>query len=885
MFAATTSLDIGAVLFDVLVVLFAAKAAAELAERLRIPTVLGEIVAGVLVGPSVLGLVDRTDSLAVLAELGVLLLLLGVGMEMDVGELVKVGRSSMLVAVGGVVVPFVLGAAAAITLGQSTTTAVFIGAALTATSVGITARVFGDLGALGTSEARVVLGAAVVDDVLGLIILTVVAKLATGGGFSVISVAGTSGLAVAFLLITGVVGRRIVPPLLGGVARRARGSGTLVAVALAMALAFATLADLAQLAPIIGAFMAGLAMSGSQVAPRVERELAPVGHVFIPAFFLQIGIEADLKAMLSPTALGLAAALSVVAIIGKVVAGRLASGAGDRLLIGLGMIPRGEVGLIFAGLGLQSGVLDNDRYGALILVVLITTIITPPLLRWRTNAATVPSIDEPLAEEFLELAIAAARRAAIDASTNQPTVGFEHSMLSRRSLPLAWTRAASAGFVELLKSGTPRSWRLLEGAGVIERALPEAGVAIERRRRDVSNLEPSGALSWPTLDRLRDLVEPSANDQTVAGRFMALNCPNAVYIAAWLLDVADSTDERVDVAGRVLDRLDLGDDLTDEAQFLVTHLPTMPATARRISMLREADVLELADHIGSIDRLRSLYLLTVAHGDLTVSARAAVEHVYARVWDALTHPELSGAGPADLAATRLAEAMTMTTDVEVQARLTHAPRALLLSESPVEIMGQARLIEPLGRPGTVRVAVTPDGRPDRWRLDVTTRDRSGLLARVSSAIAAEGFDIEAASVATWPDGAVLDSFVVISTNRPAAKELAEKIEQALGGPLPARPVVDVTVEFDDDALPWCTACRVTGTDERGLLSVMAAVFSEAHVQVHAARIATVDGSVNDLFSLTDRRGRKLDEATRARVVGLLAAGSGRSRRLRRANSR
>ncbi len=885
MLAASSSLDIGAVLFDVLVVLFAAKAAAELAERLRIPTVLGEIVAGVLVGPSVLGLVDRTDSLAVLAELGVLLLLLGVGMEMDVGELIKVGRSSMLVAVGGVVVPFAVGTAAAMALGQETTTAVFIGAALTATSVGITARVFGDLGALGTSEARVVLGAAVVDDVLGLIILTVVAKLATGGGFSIVSVTGTSVLAIGFLLVTGVVGRRVVPSLLGGVARRARGSGTLVAVALAMALGFAALADLAHLAPIIGAFMAGLALSGSQVAPRVERELAPIGHVFIPAFFLQIGIETDLRAMLSPTALGLAAVLSVLAILGKMVAGRLASGAGDRLLIGLGMIPRGEVGLIFAGLGLKSGVLDNDLYGALILVVLITTIITPPLLRWRTNSASSPGVNEPLADEFLELAIAAARRAALDLSATQPTVGFEHSMLSRRGLPLTWNRAASLGFVELLRSGTTRSWRLLEGAGVIDRALPEASGAIERRRRDVTILEPAGALGWPTLDRLREWVEPGAADQTTVGRFMALSCPNAVIVTAWLLDVADSTDERVDVADRVLARLDLGDELTGEVQFLIAHVPTLAAAARRISMLREADVLELADHLGSVDRLRALYLLTVATADLSTPARAAVEHVYAKVWDALTHPELSGTGPADLAAARLAEAMAMTEDVEIRARLTHAPRALLLRESATELVGQARLIEPLGRPGKVRVAVTPDGRPDRWRLDVTTRDRGGLLARVAAAIAGQGFDIEAASASTWPDGAVLDSFVVVSATRPAAKDLAETIESALGGPLPARPVVDVTVEFDDDALPWCTACRVTGTDARGLLAVMAAVFSEAHVQVHEARIATVDGSIDDLFSLTDRRGRKLDATTRARVVSLLAAGSGRSHRLRRAAHR
>ncbi len=884
MLAATSSLNIGAVLFDVLVVLFAAKAAAELAERLKIPTVLGEIVAGVLVGPSVLGLVDRTDSLAVLAELGVLLLLLGVGMEMDVGELVKVGRSSMLVACGGVIVPFALGTGVAIALGQSTTTAVFIGAALTATSVGITARVFGDLRALGTSEARVVLGAAVVDDVLGLIILTVVAKLATGGGFSLASVGGTSALAIAFLLVTGIAGRRFVPPLLSVIERHARGSGTLVAVVLAMALGFATLADQAQLAPIIGAFMAGLAMSGSRVAPRVERELAPVGHIFIPAFFLQIGIEADIKAMVSPTALGLAAALGVVAVVGKVVAGRFASGAGDRLLIGLGMIPRGEVGLIFAGLGLRTGVLNADLYGALILVVLVTTVMTPPLLRWRTNATLVEAGDEPPTGEYLELVLAAARRAATDVGVGAPQP-LEHAAAMRRSTPLTWTPAASMALVELLTTGTPRSWRILESAGVIDRALPEAVAAIERRRRDVSILDPAGALTWPTLDRLRERVAPDAADQTTSARFSALSCPDSVLIAAWLLDMAASADERVAVADQVLDRLALPDAVTDEVQFLVAHVATLPASARRISLLREADVLELADHIGSIDRLRSLYLLTMAEGNFTPSARAAIEHVYGAVWDALTHPELAGAGPADLAATRLAEALSLTADPEVKARLTHAPRALLLSESPIELVGQARLIEPLGRPGAVRLAVTPDGRPDRWRLDVTTRDRHGLLARVSQAITDSGLSIEWAAVATWPDGAVLDSFIVAGATRPAARDLAEAIEAALRATLRPRPAVDVFVDFDDDALPWCTACRITGSDAPGLLSAMTTVFAEAHVQVQTARIATLDGHVDDLFSITDRRGRKLDEATRTRIRLLLAHGSGRGRRRRPATLR
>ncbi len=215
MFAAQLSVDLARLLLDLLIVLVAAKVAAEAAERLRIPAVLGEITAGVLIGPSVLGLIDLADqrgvSMALLAEIGVLLLLLSVGMEMDLGELGKVGAASIAVAVVGVVVPFAAGSAAATAFGMGGNAAVFFGAALTATSVGITARVFGDLRALATIEARIVLGAAVADDVLGLIILTVVVKVVTGGDVGIGTVAETSGLAVLFLVGTGVVGVFLIP--------------------------------------------------------------------------------------------------------------------------------------------------------------------------------------------------------------------------------------------------------------------------------------------------------------------------------------------------------------------------------------------------------------------------------------------------------------------------------------------------------------------------------------------------------------------------------------------------------------------------------------------------------------------------------------------------
>ena len=385
------TVDLARLLLDLLIVIAAAKLAAEGAERIGVPAVLGEIVAGILVGPSVLGLVElpgeRGVSLGMLAELGVLLLLVQVGMEMDLAELGRVGRASMLVAIVGVAVPFVAGAGAGVGLGFDTETAVFLGAALTATSVGITARVFGDLRALATTEARIVLGAAVADDVLGLIILTVVVKVVTGDSVTVGVVASTVLIALAFLIGSGVVGVLVVPRLLRAIDRGSRSGATLTAAALVIVLGLAVVADVAQLAFIIGAFMAGLAIGRSEQQERIAADLGSLGGVLIPVFFVLIGVNADLGAMFRPSVLVDAAVLLAIAIAGKIVSAYGASGMRvDRLLVGLGMIPRGEVGLIFASIGLAQGVLDDELYGALLLVVLVTTVVTPPLLRWRIGA-------------------------------------------------------------------------------------------------------------------------------------------------------------------------------------------------------------------------------------------------------------------------------------------------------------------------------------------------------------------------------------------------------------------------------------------------------------------------------------------------------------------
>ncbi len=296
-------------LLDILIVLVAAKVAAELMERINVPAVVGEILAGILIGPSALDLVSNNDVFRVLGEIGVILLLLEVGSELELSELAAVGRASMSVAtvgvivpfVGGrvrrrgegVIVPFIGGAAFGSTIGMTGKEALFVGAALTATSVGITARVLGDLKALTMVESRTVLGAAVADDVIGLVILTVVVRLATSGSVSVLGVLWIVFIAVAFLAVTAFVGVRYVPALFDWIARFSRSSGTLVALALAFTLAIAELANVAKLAPIVGAFVAGLALGRSNSSDRIRRELQPVGHLFIPVFFLSIGIDVD----------------------------------------------------------------------------------------------------------------------------------------------------------------------------------------------------------------------------------------------------------------------------------------------------------------------------------------------------------------------------------------------------------------------------------------------------------------------------------------------------------------------------------------------------------------------------------------------------------------
>ena len=304
-------------ILELLVLLVAARLAAEVAERLALPAVATEIAVGILLGPSVLGVVGHDEPLVFLGELGVIVLLLQVGLELDLGELTAVGRPAIKVALIGVALPFAGGAVVGGLSGLELTVAVFVGAALTATSVGITARVFGDLRRLGTVEARTVLGAAVADDVLGLLILTVVAKTATSGTISVLSLLGIAAAAIGFVVVAALVGVRFLPPVLRWADRRSRAGGLAVAVALIVCLAFAQVADVAGLAPIVGAFLAGIGLNRSAAAERIRRELTPIGQFLVPLFFVQVGVAVDVGAVARGGVIGIAAGLLAVAVRGQ----------------------------------------------------------------------------------------------------------------------------------------------------------------------------------------------------------------------------------------------------------------------------------------------------------------------------------------------------------------------------------------------------------------------------------------------------------------------------------------------------------------------------------------------------------------------------------------
>ena len=414
-------LVLASVLLSLIVVYLAAKIGGEICARINLPAVLGELVGGVIVGVSAMHLIvfpeggsevpsllmklvgmtagqspegllrvfqGESEVISILAELGVIILLFEIGLESDLKELIRVGPQAAMVAVVGVVAPFAAGTAGLIALfGIDTIPAVFAGAALTATSIGITAKVLAEMQQLSSKEGQIIIGAAVLDDVLGIIVLAVVASLAKTGEIEILNVVYLIAGAAAFLVGSIFIGR-LLSPYFVMVVNQMRTRGQVIISSLIFAFVLAYIAAAIQLEAILGAFAAGLILAETSKHKELEEQISPIADMLVPIFFITVGARTDLSVLnpLEPAnraGLIIASFLVVVAIIGKVIAGFVIFGQPgiNRLAVGVGMIPRGEVGLVFAGVGAASGVLTESLDAAIIVMVIFTTFLAPPLLR------------------------------------------------------------------------------------------------------------------------------------------------------------------------------------------------------------------------------------------------------------------------------------------------------------------------------------------------------------------------------------------------------------------------------------------------------------------------------------------------------------------------
>ncbi|CUI15730.1 sodium:proton antiporter [Candidatus Protochlamydia naegleriophila] len=384
---------------QLVLILFAARVLGEAAARFNIPSVIGELFAGILIGPSLLGLVEPTATIKLLAEIGIILLLFEVGLETDLSRLAKTGMKPFIVAVGGVTLPFLLGFFVSYSIFDlNLLVSLFIASTLTATSIGITVRVLTDLKKQASDEAQIVLGAAVVDDIIGIIILSMLYEFSMGGGINFFNV-GKIILFIGLFLVFAPVAAKFISHTIKYYEERSDIPGLLPTTIVSLLLLFAWLAHQIGAPELLGGFAAGLALSRQFFLPlgafihsnpefshKVENQMKPIVHLFTPIFFVTVGLSLNLREIdwSSPFIWSLSLLILLVAVVGKLCSGflLLKDSKWIKWAVGLAMIPRGEVGLIFAEVGRSSQIFNDDIYAAMIIVIAITTVMAPFMMRF-----------------------------------------------------------------------------------------------------------------------------------------------------------------------------------------------------------------------------------------------------------------------------------------------------------------------------------------------------------------------------------------------------------------------------------------------------------------------------------------------------------------------
>lgn len=391
-------MDVSEFFLKFFLILFCAKALGELFAHLGLPAVIGEVAAGVVIGPSILGVIHPEAEFLLLSKIGMLLLLFEVGVDADVGELISVGGQSVLVALTGVALPFCTGYLAGLYFGMPDAAALFVGGTLVATSIGITLRVLKDLGKQRTRVAQVVLGSAVLDDVIGVVILAVLFDYTMEGQIEIVSSLKVLGFIAVFLIAAPVLSRILVM-FMARASGYAKTPGVLSTIVVSLILVLSVLAHDFGAPEIIGAFAAGLALTRksiftmgrymehlrTEIITRAEEKMTPIGELFIPIFFVMVGVSIDFRVIdyQSGAFWAFAGSVTVLAFMSKLASGVWVKGStADKLAVGVAMVPRGEVGLIFAETGLRNGIFDETSYASMVVVVALTTLFAPAMMRW-----------------------------------------------------------------------------------------------------------------------------------------------------------------------------------------------------------------------------------------------------------------------------------------------------------------------------------------------------------------------------------------------------------------------------------------------------------------------------------------------------------------------
>jgi len=892
------------ILIQLLITLVAARLAAELSERIKQPAVIVEIAAGIVIGPFVLGLVHQDEVLKFLGELGAILLLFEVGMHTSLVELRRVGGDALRVAALGIIAPMALGFVVLRWLGIDQSVAIFLAGGITATSVGITARVFGDLRAISTPEARTVLGAAVADDVAGLLVLTIVVSLVAKGGITLIAIASILAIALGFIGVSSALGLIVGPRLLREINARSRTDGTLMALGLGFAVLFSVLAAAAKLASIVGAFIAGLSLSNSEVRDELHRRLVPLGHLLIPVFFLAIGIETDLGVFADPAVIGIALALCVVAIAGKMIAGLgVKRGRADRLLVGIAMIPRGEVGLIFAGIGLAGGILDARSYGILVLVVLVTTLITPPWIRRRIQTARKQAIKvhtsmmEPeegwilLTPDEVELnadppdplAAAIGLEVAVACASRRPGASLLDRLSGLDTTTAGWNAKMRESFFKLLRQGNERSWKFLEVTGLLSSLLPSLQKAVDRRQRDPFELDPSMPMRWDMLENLRDAIK---SDRRAADVWVSLPDKDLALLSALAISAFGSGADPAADALALARTIGLENQEAERLAFIVEEARMVPAAASRLDGWTEDSVLELAAHLGEELIADILYLIAVAANSMESWERERLDELFELIRTALGDPILTGIEARDLFEHRRQDAIRALEDHPVDVVRRHleaAPRRYLIAQSPEAIARHLRMTDKELAPGEVRIEAERSGTPNGWVAHVALVDRRGVLSSIAGAFANAGISIEEAFVSTWNTGIAIDVFRVTAPSDVDWQEVQEDVARTLAH-ADVKGIQDVRLEgqidIDNLASPWYTILQVIAHDRVGLLHKVATALSSTGLQIHMANLSTQKGTVVDTFYVTSKTGAKLDAKDEEDLRAAFAGRPPKRRRLK-----